>query len=67
MSNALTAALVNRGFDQQTARLATDVAGAVLRLTTERWIADETADFAEVLAASATDLVAVTADATPTR
>ena len=60
LANALTAALVARGFDQPTARLATDVGGAVLRLTTERWIADETADFAEVLAASAADLVAVT-------
>ena len=67
LSNALTAALVARGFDQPTSRLATDVGGAVLRLTTERWIADETADFAEVLAASAADLVAVTADAAPTR
>ena len=65
ISEALTAALLHRGHDQQTARLATDVGMAVLRLTTERCMADERADFAEVLLTSATDLLAVTADGVP--
>ena len=65
ISEALTAALVHRGHDQQTARLATDVGMAVLRLTTERCMADERADFAEVLLVSAADLFAVTADSVP--
>lgn len=65
MSEALTAALLNRGFDRQTARLATDVGMAVLRLTSERCMADERADFAQVLSASAADLLAVAADGVP--
>lgn len=65
ISDALTAALVHRGCDQQTARLATDVGMAVLRLTGERCMADERADFAQVLAASAADLLAVAAQGIP--
>jgi hypothetical protein len=65
LSEALTAALVRRGCDRQTARLATDVGMAVLRLTTERCMADERADFAQVLSTSAADLLAVTADGVP--
>lgn len=65
ISEALTAALLHRGCDRQTARLATDVGMAVLRLTTERWMADERADFAQVLSTSAADLLAVTADSVP--
>ncbi|MFL6056480.1 MAG: TetR/AcrR family transcriptional regulator [Actinoallomurus sp.] len=67
ISEALAAALLHRGCDQQTARLATDVGMAVLRLTTERWKADERADFAQVLSTSAADLLAVTADGVPNR
>jgi AcrR family transcriptional regulator len=63
LSDALTAALMRRGFYRPTARLATDVGAAVLRLATERWMAEEQADFAQVLAASAADLFAVTANA----
>jgi AcrR family transcriptional regulator len=62
LSEALTAALVRRGRDPQTARLATDVGMAVLRLTSERCMADEQAEFAQVLATSAADLHAITAD-----
>jgi AcrR family transcriptional regulator len=65
ISEALTAALVHRGCDRQTARLATDVGMAVLRLTTERCLADERADFAQVLSTSAADLLAITAEGIP--
>ncbi|MFJ4657125.1 hypothetical protein ACIP5Y_38160 [Nocardia sp. NPDC088792] len=61
-------ALLNRGFDAETARLATDIGLAVLRLTTERWMAAEHTDFdgfAEALSAGAADLLAVAADTTP--
>jgi len=59
LSEALAAALVRRGHDRQTARLATDAALAVVRLTAERCLVDERADFAHVLSASADDLIAV--------
>jgi len=59
ISAALTSALLRRGCDQETARLATDIGMAVLRLATERWMADERAPFPETLAASAADLLAV--------
>lgn len=65
ISGALTAALLHRGCDQQKARLATDVGMAVLRLATERWMADEGTDFAEVLSTSAADLLAFTAGSVP--
>ncbi len=65
ISETLGAALVHRGFDAQTARLATDIGLAVLRTTIERWMADERADFAEVLSTSASDLLIVAADAAP--
>ncbi|GJG86781.1 TetR family transcriptional regulator [Gemmatimonadetes bacterium T265] len=67
IAEALTAALVHRGGDQTTARLVTEVGMAVLRLTTERWMADERADFAQVLSTSAADLRAVTAAGIPRR
>lgn len=67
ISEALTAALLQRGCDQPTARLATDVGMAVLRLTTERWMADESTDFAEALATTAADLFAVARDGAPRR
>jgi len=59
LAEALTAALVGRGHDRQTARLATDAALAVVRLTADRCLVDERADFAHVLSASADDLIAV--------
>lgn len=65
MSQALTAALLRRGFDQRTARLATDVGLSVLRLATERWMAGEEADFAGLLSAGAADLLTVAADGVP--
>ncbi|MET8610756.1 TetR/AcrR family transcriptional regulator [Streptomyces misionensis] len=67
LADALTAALLHRGCDRQTARLATEVGMAVLRLTTERWMADEQADFAGLLSTSAADLLAVAADGVPAR
>lgn len=62
LSEALTTALERRGHDRQTARLATDAGLAVLRLTSERCLADEHAEFAKVLAAGAAELLAVAAD-----
>ncbi|MFB9447188.1 TetR/AcrR family transcriptional regulator [Dactylosporangium vinaceum] len=61
LAEALTTALVDRGIDAQTARLATDLALAVLRLTGQRCLADESADFHATLARSAADLAAVAA------
>jgi AcrR family transcriptional regulator len=65
MSEAVTDALRRRGCDEQTARLATDVGMAVFRLAGERWMADERADFDQVLSSSAADLVAVAAEGVP--
>lgn len=68
ISEAITTALLRRGCDGETARLATDIGLAVLRLTTRRWMAEEHADyagFAEALSASAADLLAVAADGLP--
>ncbi|MGF6885399.1 AcrR family transcriptional regulator [Nocardia sp. GAS34] len=65
LSEALTAALLRHGHDRETARLATDLGMAVMRLTAERCMAAENADYAEVLWASAADLVAVAADGAP--
>jgi AcrR family transcriptional regulator len=62
---AVTTALMRRGFDRQTAGLATDVGMAVLRLASQRWVADTSADFAELLSASAADLLAVAAEGAP--
>jgi len=65
LSDALAAALVRRGCDEQTARLATDAGLAVLRLASKRALTDEHADFVQVLAASAADLLTVAAEAAP--
>jgi AcrR family transcriptional regulator len=65
LARALTAALVRRGCDEQRARLATDAGLAVLRLASRRALAAEHADFGEVLAASASDLLAIAAEAAP--
>ena len=59
LSDALTAALVARGHDLATARLATDVGMAVFRLAAQRWLADDQADVEELLAASLADVRAV--------
>jgi AcrR family transcriptional regulator len=62
ISEAIANALLHRGCDRDTARLATDIGLAVLRLATERWMAEEhadLADFAEALSVSAADLLAV--------
>ncbi|MFI5908158.1 TetR/AcrR family transcriptional regulator [Dactylosporangium sp. NPDC051541] len=63
LAEALTAALVTRGADPQTARLATDVAMAVLRLTGQRCLADERADFHATLTQATTDLLTVATEA----
>jgi AcrR family transcriptional regulator len=62
LSKALAVALQNRGFDQQTAQLATDIAAAIVRLASERWATDEKTDFARALKTSTADLLAITAD-----
>jgi hypothetical protein len=64
ISEALTTALLRRGHDEQAARLAIAIGMTVLRLATERWIADEHADFADLLSTSASDLLAVAATGT---
>ena len=68
ISEALTNALLGRGIEAETARLATDLGLAVLRLTAQRWAAEEHADydgFAEALSAAAADLLAVAAEGAP--
>lgn len=65
LSEALTAALVRRGCDEQTARLATEAGLAVMRLASKRALADEHADFAEALTAGASELLAIAAEAVP--
>jgi AcrR family transcriptional regulator len=65
LSDALAAALVRRGCDEQTARLATDAGLAVMRLASRRALTDEHADFVQVLAASAADLLTIAAEAVP--
>ncbi|WP_329053945.1 TetR/AcrR family transcriptional regulator [Amycolatopsis sp. NBC_01488] len=65
LSAALTSALAERGCDRQTARLATDVGLAVLRVASERWVADEEADFRQLLADGAADLLAIAAETGP--
>ncbi|MFD2471763.1 TetR/AcrR family transcriptional regulator [Amycolatopsis silviterrae] len=62
ISEALTKALQERGIDAETARLATDLGLSVLRLATERWMAEDHRDgtgFPEALSAAAADLLAV--------
>ncbi|MEV8066845.1 TetR/AcrR family transcriptional regulator [Streptomyces sp. NPDC085995] len=56
LSQALTTALRERGHDAPTAHLAADAGMAILRTTAERWLADENADYAQLLSASAADL-----------
>ncbi|GAA5196312.1 TetR family transcriptional regulator [Rugosimonospora acidiphila] len=65
MSATIVGALLSRGFDEQTARLATEVGSAVLGLATRRWMDDEQTAFADLLSASASDLLAVAADGVP--
>jgi AcrR family transcriptional regulator len=68
ISEAITTALLHRGFDPETARLATDLGLAVLRLATRRWMAQNHTDFdafADALSTAAADLLAVAADAAP--
>lgn len=62
LAETITGALIARGFDAQTARLATEVGTAVLRLASARWVADESADYTQVLAGAAEELLAVTAE-----
>ncbi|HEY3867526.1 MAG TPA: TetR/AcrR family transcriptional regulator [Actinocrinis sp.] len=59
LSQALTAALQNRGHSRQTARLATDAGMAILRLASERWMADETVDHSRLLSDGVAALLAV--------
>lgn len=69
LSDALRDALLRRGCDRDTALLATDLGLAVLRLTAQRWMAEEHDDyagFADALSAAAADLLAVAADGVST-
>ncbi|VVJ17510.1 Transcriptional regulator [Amycolatopsis camponoti] len=65
LSEVTTAALCRRGHDEHTARLATALGMAILGSATRRWVLGERADFADLLAGSAADLVAVAADLPP--
>ena len=65
LSEALVAALLRRGCGQQTARLATDIGMAILRSATERWMADDRADFPYMLSTCAAEVLAVIADSVP--
>jgi AcrR family transcriptional regulator len=65
LSQALTQALVRRGHDASTARLTADAGMAVFRLASERWMADEEAEFARLLPAAAADLLAILTAAEP--
>lgn len=62
---ATAPALVRRGCDEPTARLATDAGVAVMRLASRRALAGEYADFTQALAASAADLLTVATEAAP--
>jgi AcrR family transcriptional regulator len=62
LSRTLTSALVDRGHDEPTARLATDAAMAIFRLAGDRWMTTEDADYAALLSASATDLLTILAE-----
>jgi AcrR family transcriptional regulator len=59
LSETVAAALVRRGFDRQTARLATDLGAAVLRQATARWLTDERVAFDDALAAATADLLTI--------
>ncbi|HEY4458941.1 MAG TPA: helix-turn-helix domain-containing protein [Pseudonocardiaceae bacterium] len=59
LSDALTSALVGRGCDERTARLATEVGLAVFRQAGARWLAGDDAEVEALLAASLADLRAV--------
>jgi len=65
LSASITAALRDRGHDEQTAQLATDAGMAVVRLAIRRWVTEDHTDFADLLSAGAADLLAVAADGAP--
>ncbi|WP_020658221.1 TetR/AcrR family transcriptional regulator [Amycolatopsis benzoatilytica] len=65
ISQSLTEALLRRGVDPDTARMATDLGLSVLRLATERWMAAPHPDpkgFPEALSVAAAELLAVASD-----
>ncbi|GAA2623746.1 TetR/AcrR family transcriptional regulator [Paractinoplanes durhamensis] len=59
LSQKLVAALVRRGYDDQTAYLAAALGSTILRLAVHRWALGDDADFADLLAAARQDLVDV--------
>ena len=65
LTEALRDALLARGYDHDTAQLATDIGMTVMRLTAQRCMADDGAEYAETLWATAMDLAAVAADGVP--
>lgn len=62
LSEAVTAALLRRGCDRHTARLATDIGMALFRSASDRWMADEHADPSMIMATITEDLHTVTAE-----
>ena len=66
LSEKLVAALVRRGYDNQTASLAADVGSAILRLATRRWLLGDDSDFSDLLATARQDLLNVAAEAPAT-
>ncbi|MEV6345448.1 helix-turn-helix domain-containing protein [Actinoplanes sp. NPDC051851] len=61
LAEKLVAALIDRGHDEQTAHLATDIGTAILRLATTRWILGDDTDFTTLLATAHQDLRTVAA------
>lgn len=59
LNRKLVAALAGRGYDDQTAFLATDLGSAILRLAVHRWVLGDESPFADLLAAARKDLVEV--------
>lgn len=62
LSEAVTDALLRRGCDRRTARLATDIGMALFRSASDRWMADEHADPATIMSSITADLRTVTAE-----
>lgn len=63
LSDALSVALVRRGHDEQTARLAVDFGLVVLRLANDRRATGDQTDFAELLSTCTADVLAVASGA----
>jgi|SRR4051812_13369052 AcrR family transcriptional regulator len=66
IARALARALERRGFERGEARLAVDVATAISRRATSRWLADPDASLSDLVAQAAAELFDVVAPLAPT-